>query len=341
MKILIVGGTRFVGRHIVAEALKRKHQVSMFNRGNNRDIFTDLEWLSGDRNSDVSSLKGKSFDAVIDTCGYTPQQLELTNSVLNQTPHYTFISTISVYSEPLPSFADETAALAQLEQPTTEVTNESYGALKVLCEQDIKRTFTNALILRPGIIVGPYDPTDRFTYWVWRTAQGGTMLAPGRINAPLQFIDARDFARFTLDSIEKSLNGTFNVVTPANALCFGDMIETTLEISKADTTINWVGESFLETQENLDLPLYVPEAYQSWWQVSSKRAVSDGLSFHTLEQTISDILNWISSMETYKPKAGLSDAQEKKLLEDWERYPAHSSQLGIANHRKEKLVNGK
>ncbi len=317
MKILIIGGTRFVGRHIVAEALKRKHQISIFNRGTNRDIFPDIQWLQGDRNDNISSLEGKSFDAVIDTCGYTPQQLQLTNAVLQNVNHYTFISTISVYAEPLAPFADENSTLAELEHPTTEVTNESYGALKVLCEQSIQNTFSKSLILRPGIVVGPYDHTDRFSYWVWRTAQGGSMLAPGRINAPLQFIDARDLAIFTLDSIEKSLTGIFNVVTPANSLCFGDLIETTLEISKADTQVSWASEAFLEAQEDLDLPLWVPEAHQSWWQVSSKNAVSKGLGFCNLEQTITDTLNWISSVENFKSKAGLSEAQEKKLLEDW------------------------
>ncbi len=323
MKILVIGGTRFVGRHIVAEALKRKHEISIFNRGSNRDIFPDIQWLQGDRTSDVSSLEGKSFDAVIDTCGYTPQQLQLTNKVLRGINHYTFISTISVYAEPLAPFADETATLAELEQPTTEVTNESYGALKVLCEQSIQNTFSKSLILRPGIIVGPYDPTDRFSYWVWRTAQGGAMVAPGRINAPLQFIDARDLASFTLDSVEKSLTGTFNVVTPANSLCFGDLIETTLEISKADTQVSWASEAFLEAQQHLDLPLYLPEAHQSWWQVSSRNAVSHGLSFCNLEQTISDTLSWISLVENYKPKAGLSEIQEKQLLEDWRVFSTH------------------
>jgi 2'-hydroxyisoflavone reductase len=318
MNILVIGGTRFVGRHIVAEALRRKHQVTIFNRGNNREVFPELEWLQGDRNNDIESLRGKFFDTVIDTCGYTPQQLELSNSILCTTPHYTFISTISVYAEPLEAFADEDAKLAELEKPTNEVTNETYGALKVLCEQGIQKTFAQCLILRPGIIVGPYDPTDRFSYWVWRTAQGGKMLAPAPMNAPAQFIDARDLANFTLDSLERSLTGIFNTVTPANALCFGDILETTLEISKAHTQITWVSEDFLAKQD-LDLPLYVPQAYQSWWQVSSRNAVQEGLSFHPLEQTISDTLGWISEIKDYKPEAGLSEEQEMTLLKDWQK----------------------
>jgi 2'-hydroxyisoflavone reductase len=317
MKLLVIGGTRFVGRHIVSEALKRNHQVTLFNRGNQRDVFPGVQWLQGDRNSDVNSLEGKIFDAVIDTCGYTPQQLELSNTVLKNIPHYTFVSTISVYAEPLAPFADEHATLAELEQPTTEVTNESYGPLKVLCEKNIQSIFPNALILRPGIIVGPYDPTDRFSYWVWRTAQGGHMVAPGRINAPLQFIDARDLASFTLNSLERSLMGIFNVVTPANSLCFGDLLEITLEVSKTNTRVDWLSEAFLQTQADLDLPLYVPEAYQSWWQVSSRSAVQAGLEFRNLETTITDTLAWMSGIKDYKPKAGLSETQEKKLLEDW------------------------
>jgi 2'-hydroxyisoflavone reductase len=321
MKLLVIGGTRFVGRHIVTEALKRKHQVTLFNRGNNSNIFPEVEWLQGDRDKGVESLRGKQFDAVIDTCGYTPKQLELTNKVLQNIKHYTFISTISVYADPLEPFADESVPLAELEQPITEVSNESYGALKVLCEHEIQKAFATSLIIRSGIIVGPHDPTDRFSYWVWRAAQGGAMVAPGRINAPLQFIDARDFASFTLDSLEHSLNGIFNVVTPPNALCFGDLLETTLEVTKATTHIEWLNEDFLQTREDLDFPLWVPEKHQAWWQMSSRKAIQAGLQFRSLEQTITDTLGWMKSWpKDYTPKAGLSAEQEKTLLEVWLNY---------------------
>lgn len=317
MKLLIIGGTRFVGRHIVEEALKHNHHVTLFNRGNNKHIFPNVDYLHGDRNSDVSQLKSHHFDAVIDTCGYTPQQLALTNQVLKGIKHYTFISTISVYADPLELFANEDDALKELEQPTTEVTNESYGPLKVLCEEDIQKNFPQSLILRPGIIVGPYDPTDRFSYWVWRIKQGGTIAVPGRMNAPLQFIDARDLAVFTLDAIEKSLTGIFNVVTPPNSLCFGDLVNTALQITHANTEVKWINEAFLETHESLDFPLWVPEAYQSWWQVSSRKAVENGLQFRNLEITITDTLYWLSTLRDYQPKAGLSKDQEKTLLRDW------------------------
>jgi 2'-hydroxyisoflavone reductase len=320
LKLLVIGGTRFVGRHIVAEALKRNHQIAMFNRGNNPEVFPEVEWLQGDRNRDVKSLENKSFDAVIDTCGYTPAQLERTTKVLQGVKHYSFISTISVYAEPLSPFADEDAPLADLEQPTTEVTNQTYGPLKVLCEQSIQRAFPKALILRPGIIVGPFDPTDRFTYWVYRASKGGPMLAPGRINAPMQFIDARDLATFVLDGLECSLKGIFNVVTPANALCFGDLIEKTLEVTKAKTTVEWVSEAFIETKASLDLPLWVPEANQSWWQVSSHKALQEGLWFRPLETTIKDTLKWVRSIKDYQSKAGLSEEQEKELLEAWRTF---------------------
>ncbi len=319
MKLLIIGGTRFVGRHLVDEALHGGHDVTLFNRGKNSSIFPNVTQLHGDRDKDVSVLKEKSFEAVIDTCGYIPRHLQMVADVLPDVSLYVFISTISVYADPIPLHADEDAPLAKLEEPTEEITNESYGALKVLCEKVVSESFAKSLIVRPGIIVGPYDHTDRFSYWLHRVAKGGEMLAPGKPSDPMQFIDARDLATWTLASTERALTGVYNTVTPADNLTFGQLLETTKATTKATTTFTWVDEAFIEVQNVAgSLPLYVAEADQAWWRVSSQKAIKAGLTFTSLEQTVQDTLAYIQTLPNdYTWKAGLSDEKEKELLQAW------------------------
>jgi 2'-hydroxyisoflavone reductase len=321
MRILVIGGTRFVGRHLVEEALQRGHTVTLFNRGKNSSIFPNVESLQGDRDKDVSILKDKSFDAVIDTCGYIPRHLQMMTEVLQDIPLYIFISTISVYADPLLVHADEDAPLARLEHSTEEVTNESYGALKVSCENVVSESFTKSLIVRPGIIVGPYDHTDRFSYWVNRAAKGGEMLAPGHPNDPVQFIDARDLARWTLEATEQHLTGIFNIVNLADSVTVGQVLETTKTLSKSEASFTWIDEAFIESQEVAgNLPLYVPEAHQAWWRVSSQKAISAGLTFRPLETTIKDTLEWLHTRpDNYEWKAGLTERQEKELLQQWRK----------------------
>jgi 2'-hydroxyisoflavone reductase len=319
MNLLVIGGTRFVGRHLVEEALRRGHEVTLFNRGKNASVFPNVAQLHGDRDKDVSALEGKSFDAVIDTCGYIPRHLQMTAEVLKDVPLYVFISTISVYADPLPVHADENAPLAKLEQPTEEVTNETYGALKVLCENVVKEAFPNrALVVRPGFIVGPYDPTDRFSYYPYRVAKGGEMLAPPA-NTPMQFIDARDLAAWTIKATEQKLTGTFNIVTPADAMTFGQVLETAKAVSKVDTKITYVDDAFISAHEEAQvLPMYVPEEYHAWGRVSSQRAINAGLTFRRLEETIKDTLEWLHTRpENYEWKAGLKEEREKELLQAW------------------------
>ena len=207
MKLLIIGGTRFVGRHLVAAALERGHEVTLFNRGTQSSPFADVETIAGDRNKDLDKLQGRRWDAVIDTCGYLPRNVKSTAEILSgSAERYVFISSQSAYADVSVPGVTETAPLRSLTseqldrayaidtagQPSYA---ELYGGLKALCEQVVEEGMPNrVLIVRPGLIIGPYDYTDRFTYWIVRVARGGEVLAPGRPARPVQFIDARDLA---------------------------------------------------------------------------------------------------------------------------------------------------
>ena len=325
MNLLVLGGTQFVGRHIVAEAQARGHTVTLFNRGTHKDVFPGLEQLIGDRNEDLSALDGRSWDAVIDTCGYVPRQLELaTRALKNSVGRYIFISTISVYADLSKPDTDEDAPLASLDDPTTEeVTGETYGGLKVLCEKVVREAFPNRqIILRPGIVAGPYDPTDRFTYWPERVARGGDMLAPGRADAPLQFIDARDLAVFTLDTLSAKATGTYNIVAPAGSFTFGELLETSRQVSHADTRATWVSDDFLKAQGfelgASELPFWTPPVADARQLVSSAKAVTAGLEIRPLADTVRDTLAWNETRprETER-KAGLTPEREAELLQAW------------------------
>jgi 2'-hydroxyisoflavone reductase len=316
MKLLIIGGTRFVGRHLVEEALQRGHELTLFNRGKNAGVFPNVEQLHGDRDKDVSSLEGKSFDAVIDTCGYIPRHLQMIADVLPDVPLYVFISTISVYADPIPHHADEHSPLATLQEPTEQITNESYGALKVLCEDVVTKSFKNALIVRPGFIVGAEDYTDRFPYYVWRTAKGGDMLAPPS-EAAVQFVDAKDLVRWTLKATEEKLTGIFNVTSQPDAMTFGSVLETIKAVTKTATNFFPVDDAFVQKHEIL-FPLFAPKADENWEKISVQKALAVGLTFRSLEQTIRDTLAYVQALpKDYTWKAGLPEEKERELLQLW------------------------
>ena len=231
MKLLVLGGTRFVGRHLVTAALVRGHEVTLFNRGRHRatipsDPLSNVETIHGDRDHNLHSLQGRRWDAVVDTSGYLPRTVRASAEVLSQlVDSYVFISSQSVYADVSVVGVDESAPLStltseQLEQAnaidssgeTSAVTyGKMYGGLKALCEQAVEQTFPGrALIIRPGLIVGPDDYTDRFTYWAERVARGGEVLAPGRPDRYVQFIDVRDLAAWTVSVIERNETGVYN-----------------------------------------------------------------------------------------------------------------------------------
>lgn len=319
MKLLVIGGTRFVGRHLVNEALQRGHELTLFNRGKNAGVFPDVEQLHGDRDKDVSALKGKSFDAVIDTCGYIPRHVRMVADVLPDVPLYVFISTISVYADPIPLHADENAPLATLKESTEQVTNETYGALKVLCEEVVTKSFKTSLIVRPGFIVGSEDYTDRFPYWVYRTAKGGDMLAPPN-DAALQFVDAKDLAKWTVKATEEKLTGIFNVTSPPDTMTFGSVLGTIRNVAKANTNFVSVDDGFAQKHE-IPFPLFAAKADENWEKVSVQKAVTAGLTFRSLEQTVQDTLAYVQALpKDYQWKAGLTEEKEREWLQMWRQH---------------------
>lgn len=325
MKLLVIGGTRFYGRLLVQNAIARGHQVTLFNRAkSNPGVFPEAEQLVGDRNSDVSVLAGRRWDAVIDTCGFEPTGVRLTAGTLaDAVDVYTFVSSISVYDNPIQPGIDEDSPLAKLPEGADESFKiENYGALKVLCEQAAEQAVPGrALIIRPGLIVGQYDSTDRFSYWPWRVAQGGEVLAPNRPSYLTQFIDARDLAEWTVRMVEAGRTGNYNATGPEMPLTLGKLLETSRKVSGSDAKITWVSEEFLlanGVEPWSHLPLWVPDSDPEsvgMNQVSIRKALADGLTFRSLEDTIQSTLDWVNSRPAnHEWRAGLTREREAELL---------------------------
>jgi 2'-hydroxyisoflavone reductase len=325
MKLLIIGGTRFLGRAIVEEALSAGHEVTLFNRGqSNPELFPAIEHLQGDRDGGLDALKGRQWDAVIDTCGYLPRLVRASAAALRDSvEHYTFISTISVYAESPVAGMDENAPLGTIDDETVEeITAETYGPLKVLCERATEETMDGrALVVRSGLIAGPHDPTDRFTYWPARIARGGEILAPVGPDLPVQFIDARDIARWTVLATVKRLTGPYNITGPAERLTLGELLETCIRITASDAQVIWVEESFLinnQVTPFMQLPLWVPSQDIGISQVSIHKALRAGLSFRPLAETIRDTLAWAGSRpDEHSWRSGLTPEHETGLLAAW------------------------
>lgn len=333
LDILILGGTRFLGLHMTAYALSRGHRVTFFNRGKtNTSRFSEVERLTGDRNGDIAALQGRRWDAVIDNSGYVPRQVTATAELLHATtPLYVFVSTVSVYAG-FDKPSDENSPLGTLTDPTTDkVDGLTYGPLKALCEQAARQVYGDqrSLIIRPGLIVGPDDNTDRFTYWPARAARGGKFIAPGNPRDPVQFIDVRDLAEFTIESIEKNLSGTFNLLSSPGRFSIGDVINASVEAAKkvamADADPVWVPASFLVEQKISawsDMPVWVPSEGDSagFAAVSAARAVSAGMRTRPVLETVTDTLRWHLSRpeaERAKLRAGISPEREHEALVRW------------------------
>jgi 2'-hydroxyisoflavone reductase len=323
MRLLVLGGTRFVGRHLVQEALGRGHEVTLFNRGSRPELFPEVEQLVGDRDGDVTVLVGRRWDAVIDVSGYTPRQVKASAELLaDAVDHYTFISTVSVYARPVQPFSDEDAPLAEAATDATdEVTAATYGPLKVRCEEIVGELLTGrALVVRPGVVVGPHDPSDRFSYWPWRYSQGGEMLAPDGPELAVQFIDARDLAHWVVDLIMRQVTGVFNTVRPAGTTTLGDLFRACREATSQEATVTWVEEKFLLEQgvkPFADLPLWLPEARRSLALISSERASAAGLRHRPLVDTVADTLAWLEASGAFQHRAGLTLERERALLAAW------------------------
>ncbi|MBE7533704.1 MAG: SDR family oxidoreductase [Ardenticatenaceae bacterium] len=325
MKLLIIGGTRFLGRAIVQAALVAGHEVTLFNRGqSNPDLYANLETLVGDRDGGLGALHGRSWDAVVDTCGYVPRLVRDAATLLaDRVELYTFISSISVYADPSQAGIDEDAPLGTIEDGTVEtVDGDTYGPLKALCEKAATDSMHGrALNVRAGLIVGPYDLSDRFTYWPYRVAQGGTVLAPGNPDAPVQFIDVRDIAAWTVQATEKRLTGPYNVTGPNEPVTMSQVLHTCKEISGSDATFTWVSEEFLEAHEvaaYTEMPLWVPAAFAAFDTVNCQKAIGAGLRTRPLPVTIRDTLDWANGRAAdYQWRNGMKAEREAELLALW------------------------
>ena len=294
MRVLIMGGTLFLGRHIVEAALERGHEVTLFNRGlRNPTLFPAAEKLTGDRNTNLAALAGRRFDAVIDPSAYGPEQIDLLLSTLGEPPaHYTFVSTISVYG----TFAPK----RRYDESTDVVAgHEGYGALKARAEEALLAAMPGrAAVVRPGLIAGPYDPTGRFTYWPCRVAAGGQVLAPGRRERPVQFIDARDLAEWSVRLAEDRVAGVYHAAGPQNTLTMGQFLDECVRIAGNDTELAWIPDDEVHAagiEGWTELPLWIAEddaEAGGIFEADNWRAVGQGLTFRPVAQTIGDTLQW-------------------------------------------------
>jgi 2'-hydroxyisoflavone reductase len=333
MRVLILGGTAFLGRHLVEAALGRGHEVTLFTRSRtNPGLFPQVEHLTGDRELDIAPLSGRSFDAVIDTSGYIPRPVRASAELLAGTvERYVFISSISVYEDA--PVITETTPLQRAPDPTSEDVGRHYGALKALCEQAAESAFPGrTLILRPGLVVGSHDYTGRFGYWPRRVARGGEVLAPGRAETRVWFVDARDLAEWTIRMVESRAVGIFNAAGPGAPLSFGGLLEECRSVTGADATFTWVDDAFLlahDVAPYSELPLWLPAEGGGYPEIDIARAVAAGLTLRPLSDTIRDALvdgdfdpATSESFGLPRRPAGLEPDRERALLDDWREQAA-------------------
>jgi len=332
LRLLVLGGTRFIGPHFVEAALAHGHQVTLFNRGRtNPGRVQNVEVLHGDRNGQLDALKGRQWDAVLDTSAFVPRIVRLSAELLAPSvSHYLFVSSISVYA----SFAganDESSPLGKIADETIEkVDGDTYGPLKALCEQAAERALPGrTTILRPGLIVGPDDNTDRFTYWPARVARGGEVMAPGTRDDEIQVIDVRDLAAFILLRIEQRIMGSFNLISPPDTFTMSGLLDACVAAAKSDARVTWVPAGFLTAHKVdgwSDMPVWVNAVGEEagFALTSAERALSAGLRIRPLSDTVRDTLAWHQSRpaeQQAKLKAGITREREQEVLAAW-----HASQ---------------
>ncbi len=337
MNILILGGTGFTGPFQVKYALDRGHKVTVFNRGQSHpgELPEGVEQLIGDRNGQLGALQDRKWDVVIDNPTSVPVWVRDVAQVLKgNVERYVFISTISVYADnSKPN--DETSALATYDgDDAMKETRDSviasqfklYGPLKALSEQEAEKWFPRqTLIIRPGLIVGPGDQTDRFTYWPVRIDRGGEVLAPGNGKDPVQFIDVRDLADWTIRMVEKRATGIYNATGPASELGLGAMLDGIKAAVGSDAKFTWVDADFLEAQKVApwsDMPVWLPPKSEegAMARTSIRKALAEGLTFRPLPETTRDTLAWFKAQPAERQAtlhAGLKPEREKEVLAAW------------------------
>jgi 2'-hydroxyisoflavone reductase len=316
MRILVIGGSSFVGRHFVQSALDRGHELTLFNRGQtDPDAFPGAEHLTGDRNGDLSVLDGRSWDATVDVCAYVPKQVRrLLESLGDRAGHYAFVSTISVYGEvEEESGFSETAPLLEASYDD-ELTMDKYGELKVGCEEVAQELAGDRLlVIRPGYVIGPHDPTHRFTYWVERVAEGRSPMAGPDAAQPLQGVDGRDLGAFTASQVEQGTVDVFHVTAPEPAPTFAEWLQKIADaLDTSVPEVQWVGPKD-------ELPLAAPEDWWSKMRAGLGKARAAGFTWRPIEDTVRDTYDWVTKARAdgnYHPRpgVGLTAEQEQELL---------------------------
>ena len=330
LRILILGGTGYIGPHQVRHALSRGHELTLFNRGRTQpslhgELFDDLEKLVGDRNGDLQALEGRQWDVVLDNSGFEPAQVKASAELLGDSVgRYLFVSTQSVYASRAIVGQDESGAVGM--PGVSEAEWEGYGPLKALCEKEARAVFGDRLtVVRPTVIVGPGDRTDRFTYWLMRMDRGGDMLAPGTPDDPVQWIDVRDLTEFMIHLLEQDRGGAYNATGPATAVTFAELLDAMREATGSDARLTWVYGDFLRDRgirAFSDLPMWMPPQGDTagFMRMSAAAAIAAGLIHRPLPTTVSDLLAWCREQPAERwteMRTGLSPDQEQELLAAW------------------------
>jgi 2'-hydroxyisoflavone reductase len=318
VKLLVLGGTAFLGRHTVEAALRRGDEVTIFTRGHtNPELFPEAEHLVGDRDGGLDALSGRNWDGVVDTSGYVPRVLRQSAELLRGAAgRYVFVSSVSVYADFSRPVTEE-SAVAELDEPASEDVEADYGALKAACEGVVEEVFgERGASIRAGLLVGPYDPTDRFTYWPRRLAEGGDVLAPGDPAAPVQFVDARDLGAWLVRLAEHGPGGVFNATGPAAPMTLGELLERAIAAIGSDARLVWTDEQRIldaEVQPWVELPLWAPgEDWAGFMRAGTQHALAAGLRFRPAEETVRDTLAW--SREAGEQRPTLTREKERAIL---------------------------
>lgn len=325
MRILLIGGTIFLGRHLVEAALARGHDITLFNRGKHGpELFPEVEKIRGDRDGGLAVLEGRRWDAVIDTCGYVPRVVSASARFFaDKADHYTFISSCSVYDLATANPDETTPVLTMPDETVEQITGETYGPLKALCEQAAEAAMPGRVLnVRPGLIVGPHDPSDRFTYWPWRLARGGEVLAPGRPERSVQFIDGRDLAQWNIRMVEAGATGIYNATGMGRPLPMAEVLETCQAAAGTNATFTWIPDEWLLEQKVgpwMEVPLWIPEGgSEGMYSTNISKAVAAGLTFRPLAETVRDTLEWERTRPAdLQRRAGLKPEREAELLAAW------------------------
>lgn len=331
ISILFLGGTGFIGPHQVEYAIKRGHKVTLFNRGkSNPNLFPEAEKLEGDRDGKLDALKGRKWDACIDNSGYVPRHVRLSSQLLKDSVgHYLFVSTVGTYKAWDGSWpaggTGEDSPLAPLPEPKSEEVGKYYGPLKVLCEKEVQSAFgKRSVIVRPGLIVGPGDPTDRFTYWPVRIDKGGEVLASGAPTDPVLYIDARDLSSWCVRLVEDRVPGTFNALGPLETFTQAEMLYGCRAVTSSPVSFTWVDGAFMREQK-VNMMGLLPWLWPGGQLAGAShfkrdKAFAAGLTFRPFAETARDTLAWFKTLPAErqaKAAFGLPAAEEARVLAAW------------------------